>query len=220
MVVKMKYSLTLISGVLYIINFIIFVIISALFLPKYPVSISIYRTIVFPFSVLSNFLSDLGNYFYNPQGAIFFNIMLIINGILLILFFYNFPIIPSIMKYTNNSFVINIVKILGISCGILTTLLGIYPDSNPIIHSILSYVFFLFVINTFILISIIIVNHPLYLFLLDIFAIFMGSLFIFGIIRNLFIMEWIVLGCFLCYYAIIVYVIQEYSEKVKFIIHF
>jgi hypothetical membrane protein len=90
-----------------------------------------------PYSPVKNWLSDLGSKVLNPNGAIIYNIGIVLTALFLIFFFLGF----SVLKSTENR-IRNLMIILTQSCGILgclsMALSAVYSIDTPGPHSFFS----------------------------------------------------------------------------------
>ncbi len=100
-----------------------------------------------PYTPLNNWLSDLGNPNYNPQGAIFFNLGCIITGIFIIPFFIGL----SRWKFDEGGNLLTTAQVMGILSAIFLIMIGIFPETSEPWHWIWSALFFLSLLITLIL---------------------------------------------------------------------
>ncbi|MFX0080367.1 MAG: DUF998 domain-containing protein [Candidatus Hodarchaeota archaeon] len=80
-----------------------------------------------PFSPLNNYMSNLGNSSFNPDGAIIYNTSVIISGILFIIFF------TGLYQWYSSSIIDNILlkmtQILGFLLSITIIMTGIFSEN-------------------------------------------------------------------------------------------
>lgn len=114
-----KYSISAITGLLAVVIYTIFTLISVLL---YPVT----------YNPMYEWLSNLGNVNLNPVGAIFFNIGCIISGLILIPFFallYSWK-----PRETLSKILLILGMLLGIFASISLILVGIFPETHIHAH--------------------------------------------------------------------------------------
>ncbi|MEJ2295248.1 MAG: DUF998 domain-containing protein, partial [Candidatus Lokiarchaeota archaeon] len=115
----MKLKLMLIPGIFVILLYCIFTVISIALFPP-------------PFSPLDNWLSDLGNSSYNPNGAVFYNIGCVLTGAALILFYI------SLYKWYRDKLwhkiLMVIIQIIGCYSGFALTMIGVFSEDFIIAH--------------------------------------------------------------------------------------
>lgn len=109
-----------------------------------------------PYTPLNNWLSDLGNPNYNPQGAIFFNLGCIITGILIIPFFIGL----SRWKFDDGSKGLTAAQVMGVFSSLSLVMIGIFPETSKPWHWIWSALFFSCLLITMILVNTSLWNHP------------------------------------------------------------
>ena len=109
-----------------------------------------------PYTPLNNWLSDLGNSNYNPQGAIFFNLGCIITGILIIPFFMEFS---RWKKESGSNRLLIMAQIMGILSALFLIMIGIFPETYEPWHWICSALFFLSLPLSLILVSLSLWNN-------------------------------------------------------------
>lgn len=121
----MKSKILLIPGILVIAFYCIFTLISLSFFPT-------------PFSFIDNRLSDLGNFTYNSQGAIFYNLGCILTGSALFPFYIG--LFAWYRKELWHKIFMIITQIIGCYSGLVLIMLGISTE-DPIVHDDWSQVF-------------------------------------------------------------------------------
>jgi len=92
------------------------------------------------FSPFNNWLSDLGNYGDNPNGAVFYNLGCILTGIIAIFFIFGLR-----EWYTDDSFkkiLLMFSQTVGFLSAIFLIMIGIFSEDSPPWHSIFSISFF------------------------------------------------------------------------------
>lgn len=140
-----KWPISVTSGIFVIIFYCLFTIISIILFPS-------------PFSPIDNWLSDLGNSSYSPNGAIFYNIGCILTGLTL------FPFYIGLYKwYIDNighKILMITTQIIGCCSGFALIMIGVFSEDFPIEHVFWSNVFFTLNLLVLILSSISLSFHP------------------------------------------------------------
>ena len=114
-----NYSLSSITGLTAFIIFTVFTLISVTLYPS-------------PYNPLYDWLSNLGNINLNPMGAFFFNWGCIISGIFLIPFFIGlFSWNP---EKTWSKLLLIFGMVIGIFASVSLIFVGIYPETQIILH--------------------------------------------------------------------------------------
>lgn len=111
-----------------------------------------------PFDPLHNWISDLGNSTYNPQGAIIYNWGSILTGILLIPFFASFGAWYYGLGKTRWMLLASEILGLGTSLGLI--MLGIYSEDAGSMHTFWSIFTFATLILVVLLVNITLYNSP------------------------------------------------------------
>lgn len=142
--INSKYALNTL-GMLALVVFSIFVLISALLYPT-------------PYTPLYDWLSNLGNADLNPSGALFFNWGCIITAIILILFF------TCLYRWNPISKRNKLLLFLGIFFGIFACIsligVGIFPETHIQMHVLAASGVFGSLFIIIILLSTALFNHP------------------------------------------------------------
>jgi hypothetical membrane protein len=158
------------------------------------------------YSPLNNWLSDLGSYTLNPRGAIFYNLGIVVAGVSIALFFFGL----SPWRKSGNKLQ-NIMLLLAQICGTLGALSmllsALFPINIKDIHSFLSaslYILigsgFVFSVAAFWYYS----KYPRWLLIFGIFVALEDILW--GLILNIFIIEWLTVALFLFYILLVGFV--------------
>jgi hypothetical membrane protein len=187
----MKLKLMLIPGIFVILLYCIFTVISIALFPP-------------PFSPLDNWLSDLGNSSYNPNGAVFYNIGCVLTGAALILFYI------SLYKWYRDKLwhkiLMVIIQIIGCYSGFALTMIGVFSEDFIIAHIYWSNVFFLLNLIVLIFSGIVLLLHPKFLKIASIYGIGIGILnLVFLFLISAPILEWFTVFTALGYVALILY---------------
>ena len=109
---------------------------SALLVPVIYIGLALAAYFQFPgqYSPLTNWLSDLGNNDLNPSGAVYYNLGIILTGLLLILFFFG----ASIWKMENNktrNIMVRLTQGFGILGSMAMVMTAVYPINFLTQHS-------------------------------------------------------------------------------------
>lgn len=124
-----KWPLSCKSGTLVIINYTINTIISWIFFPK-------------PFSIFNNYLSDLGNYSWNPIGAYFYNFgCCILTSIALVPFYIGFK--DWYPEGGKDKKLIVTVQFIGLSSAFSLAMIGIFSEDFRSAHILWSAIYFM-----------------------------------------------------------------------------
>ena len=187
---KKKLSLSFISGVIAVIGYLLFTFLA-------------YRLYPLPFSPMTNWLSDLGNVDLNPNGAIYYNIGIILTASMLLVFFLGL----SSWKIEENRvqcIMLRLAQIfggLGAFCMILS---AIFPINNYKIHSFWSTSLYILLSTGFIFSAAALRYHksvPVWLLILGISTAPLVILTKF--LPTVYVLEWIVVLIFLAYVSIV-----------------
>ena len=205
---KKKYPIGLIPGILVIGFFYTFTFISMAFYPS-------------SFSPLNNWLSDLGNSNYNPDGAFLYNLGCILTGSMLFPFylgmykfyrkdFYRFNIKRLKLEVNIHKFSVIGIQIVGCLSGFSLIMLGIYPEEITDAHMIWAGMFFWLNLWVLILGNIALLFHKDFIRPIAIYgwcAAAINVIFIFLTIFNIIspLMEWISVSTALGYVGILEY---------------
>lgn len=143
-----KWPLATLSGVLVILLYCVFTLISWAF---YPV----------PFSPWNNYLSRLGNFDYSPFGAYFYNFGCVLTGAALVPFFL------GLNKWHSEGRLSKILliggQIVGILSAIALIMIGIFSEDQGSPHMTASSTFFVLNFIVLILINVALLWHPKFL---------------------------------------------------------
>ena len=189
----MKFKLPLIcfAGILVMLFYCVFTFISLALFPL-------------PYSPIDNWLSDLGNSGYNPNGAIFYNIGCILTGSAL------FPFYTGLYKWYREErwykiFMI-IIQFIGCFSGFAEIMIGVFSEDFYREHVFWSNVFFIVLLILLILGSMALFLHPKFIKTIGIYGIIVcmiGILFVFFAWTPL--IEWFMSFSAQGYVALIVY---------------
>jgi hypothetical membrane protein len=157
-----------------------------------------------PFSPIDNWLSDLGNSSYNPNGAIFYNLGCITTGIALFPFFIGLYVWKTEKLWNNILLIATIV--IGCFSGFALILIGFYSEDFMAPHVFWSNIFFETILLVLVLAGISLFLHKDFIRWIAIygFIVFLFDLFFVFFVGKP-ILEWIVVFTALGYVGLIVY---------------
>lgn len=186
-----KYPISVIAGILVIVIYCTFTFISwALFPP--------------PFSPFDNWLSDLGNSSYSPNGAIFYNLGCIFTGCAL------FPFYFGLYKWYRDELwhkIIGIgVQLIGFFSAFALIMIGVFSEDFPEPHIFWSTVFFEVMVLELIFVSIFLLFHKDFIKPIVIYnfgVIIINFLFVFVIVTP--ILEWFTVSTLLGFVGLTIY---------------
>ena len=152
-----------------------------------------------PYSPMSNWLSDLGNADLNPHGAFFYNIGIVVTGVLLLLFFLGL----SQWKMENNriqNFMLRLTQGFGILGALALVMSGLYPINFSALHSFFSISLYI-LLGTAFFFSVAALRYyptcPKWLLILGALAALVDILS--GVFHSVYVLEWVTVSLFLCY---------------------
>lgn len=140
----LKWPILPVAGVLVMVFYCAFTFTSVVLFPS-------------PFSPVNNWLSDLGNSSFNPNGAVFYNIGCVLTGLAL------FPFFAGLHEwYTNErrrNAMIVVTQAFGFLCAFALMMIGVFSEDYMAQHVFWSSVFFLFNLVVLILANISLMTH-------------------------------------------------------------
>jgi hypothetical membrane protein len=110
-----------------------------------------------PVSPLNDWLSDLGNSSYNPQGAIFYNVGCALTGLALFPFFAGFYYWYTDEKWRKS--LIMITQAVGFIAAFALMMIGVFSEDAGAIHHLWSLAFFVFNLLVLILANASLMTH-------------------------------------------------------------
>jgi hypothetical membrane protein len=157
-----------------------------------------------PYSPMDNWLSDLGNYEYNPDGALLYNLGCILTGAAGIIFVWGLRVWWT--EERARTLAIRAAQVLGLAACVFLICIGIFSEDFPPYHGIFSVAFFL-TFGIFILVFIpSVFTHPLFMKPVGAFGIVSLAIDIsFGAIYGEPIMEWTTVFGFLVLVGLLVW---------------
>ncbi|MHA1385751.1 MAG: DUF998 domain-containing protein [Candidatus Helarchaeota archaeon] len=137
----LKWPLSVLSGVLMIVFFFIFTLTAVALFPPFNINLGPFDFWAMgPYNIVTNYLSDLGNYIFNPRGADFFNYGMIIVGIMIFLFFIG---IMKFIEQNEHQTLVKIIRFLGFAAAIALIMIGTFSENAPTpLHELWSLLFF------------------------------------------------------------------------------
>jgi hypothetical membrane protein len=187
---KKVRSISFVSGVIAVFGYLFFTLLAY---SQYPL----------PFSPMTNWLSDLGNVNLNPNGAIFYNIGIILTALMLLLFFLGLSVW---MIETNRVQVVmlRLAQIFGGLGALFMMLSAIFPINNLKIHSFWSTSLYVMLSTGFIFSAAALRYHksvPVWLLILGISTAPLVILTKF--FPTMYILEWVIVIIFLAYVSLV-----------------
>lgn len=169
------------------------------------------------FDPFNNFLSQLGNYERNPNGAIFYFLAIIFSGVLSVIFYRGLYLFYSTEK---SSMLLKLILILGIANGLSIFMSGVFAESvNYPLHFLFSFSIFFTLLPLLCMINIYIwnnQNYPKITSILGFIVVIIDLIFILiamiseELFENAAIMEWLSLFSYFIWMLLIIYqIIQE-----------
>ncbi len=140
-----NYSVSSITGLMAVILFTVFTF----------TSLALYPT---PYNPLYAWLSNLGNIYLNPSGAIFFNLGCILSGIIMIPFFAGLYVWKPIKKLSKILLILGML--LGIYASVSLIMVGVFPETHLQQHLLAAAGVFGSLFIIIILLSVALFNHP------------------------------------------------------------
>jgi hypothetical membrane protein len=186
-----KWPLSVIAGILVIVFYCTFTFISLAFFPS-------------PYSPVDNWLSDLGNSSYSPNGAIFYNLGCILTGSAL------FPFYIGLYKwYTDkiwHKILVIITQVVGICSGFALIMIGIFSEDFLVPHIFWSEVFFELNLLVLIFACIALIFHPDFIKLISIYGFVVAAINLtFSFLISTPLIEWFTVFTALGFAGLIVY---------------
>ncbi|MBZ2166923.1 DUF998 domain-containing protein [Methanobacterium spitsbergense] len=140
-----NYSVSSITGLMAVIVFPVFTFTSLLLYPT-------------PYNPLYSWVSNLGNIYLNPSGAIFFNLGCILSGIIMIPFFAGLYEWKPIKKLSKILLILGML--LGIYASVSLIMVGVFPETHLQQHLLAAAGVFGSLFIIIILLSVALFNHP------------------------------------------------------------
>lgn len=151
------------------------------------------------YSPLENWLSDLGSYRLNPKGAIFYNLGIILTGITLIVFFSSLAEWKMVGNKKQNVMLF-LTQFFGYAGAIAMIMSAVFPITNEGIHSFWSASLYILLGTAFAFSVAAMRYYPYYpKWLLVLGGLIAVVDIVWGLIANIYLMEWITVALFLFY---------------------
>jgi hypothetical membrane protein len=156
-----------------------------------------------PYSLVRNWLSDLGNANLNPQGALFYNIGIVATAVVLVSFFLGL----SRWKLGNNRrqhLMLLLTQGLGILGAVAMAMSGLYPINFLAFHSFFSNSLYILLGTAFAFSVAALRYHPTcprWLLILGASTALMDLLY--GAFHTVYVLEWITAALLLCYLGLL-----------------
>lgn len=141
-----KWPLSAIGGILVIVIFCVFTLISIALYPA-------------PFSPFNNWISDLGSPKLNPSGSVFFNVGCLLTGLSMVV------LLAGIGKWDAigwKKYVLAAGQLCGILSAFAIMMIGVFTEGTPL-HGTVSTAFFALLFLFLVFVNIAIFNDPRYL---------------------------------------------------------
>ena len=184
-----NWSFTRISGILVIISYCTFTLVSWAFYPL-------------PYTPWDNYLSRLGNLDYSPFGAWFYNIGCVLTGIALFPFFISLHTLRTEKKLGLEF--LNIGQILGLYSAVALIAIGVFSEDQGALHMLASSVFFELNFVVLILLSLALALNPEFPKIAAFYGIFVSvSSLLFAFINNGPLLEWYTVFASLLYVGLV-----------------
>jgi hypothetical membrane protein len=187
---KRLHSLSFLASIIVMVWYLVFAVLA---LSRYPST----------YSPLYNWLSDLGNAYLNPSGAVFYNIGIVVSGGVMLLFF-----LGLVEWRMANNRIQNQMLYVMLGFGILGALAllmsGFYPMNFLTAHSIFSTWLFILLGTSFAFSVAALRYHPACpLLLLILGALTAIVTLVYGFFHSIIALEWVTVALFLCYVGLL-----------------
>ena len=155
------------------------------------------------YTPLKNWLSDLGNYQFNPKGAIFYNAGIILTGILLIIFFISL-VEWKMAENKKQNIMLFLTQFFGCAGAIAAIMSAIFPIMVEGTHSFWSALLYIF-LGTAFAFSVAAMRYYSYYpkWLLILGGLIAVEDMVWGMVLNTYLMEWITVALFLSYVSLL-----------------
>lgn len=155
------------------------------------------------YSPVENWLSDLGNSSFNPNGAIFFNVGCVLTGIAL------FPFFAGLYKwYTEEKWrkiSLIITQTLGSLAAFSLVMIGVFSEDYGEMHHLWSAVFFVLILIVLILLGVSLFTHPNYIRRIAYYGFVVAIINLIFVFYNIPLLEWFTVFTALGYVGLLVY---------------
>jgi hypothetical membrane protein len=164
-------------------------------------SLALYPT---PYSPVTNWLSDLGNSSYNPNGAVVYNVGCILTGIALFPFFFGLYRWHTDETWRKISLIIT--QTLGTLAAFSLIMIGVFSEDYGEMHHTWSMVFFLLNLMVLILVGASLFTHPKYFKLIAYYGFIVAVInLLFAFVYSTPLLEWFTVFTALGYVGLLSY---------------
>jgi len=180
-----------VAGVFAIIIYLIFTALAYLLYPS-------------SYTPFANWLSDLGNYGRNPAGAVFYDTGVFLTGVLITVFALSYLVWRNELK-RRGQVLLAIGVVSGVAAGLSLASTGFFPLPIPV-HGFLGMLFQINMGDLIVFSTVALLRHPKFIRLIAYFA--FASVIAdlnFSILNNTPIFEWLDIGLFLVYAALMAF---------------
>jgi len=187
-----KIPISIISGILVIVIYCAFTFISFVFFPT-------------PYNPIKNWLSDLGNSSFNPNGAIFYNLGCILTGAFLFPFFIGLYKWYMVDKSWHKILIIA-SQIIGCCSALALIMIGVFSEDFNELHIFWSGFYFYLNLSVLILGVFSLFWNPKFFKLIGIYGIVVSIInLLFAIVIIIPILEWFTVFSALSYVGLLVF---------------
>ncbi len=168
-------------------------------------SLAAYLLYPSPYGPYNNWLSDLGNYASNPTGAMYYDLGVLLTGISIVIFSFCYLQWRGELKKRIGQAVLTVGIISGMAAGVSLALTGIFSLPNTQ-HGFLGMLFQIKMGDFIIFSTIALLRHPKFVRAIAFVALASALADLnFSILNNTPIYEWLDIGLFLVYAALMTY---------------
>jgi hypothetical protein len=145
---RVKYPLTTIAGMASV------VVCVALALAAYRV-----YPYQWAFSPMTNWISDLGNTWLNPRGAVLFRLDMVVVGVGLSAFFLGLSVLTRGQHILTKALIF-LAQLSGLASCLALAMTGIYSENQQSAHALWATVLFIALAVTVLLLGCVVLSHP------------------------------------------------------------
>ena len=195
---QIKMPLSFIAGITVIIFYCTFTFISILLFPG-------------PYNPIDNYLSDLGNSTYNPNGAIIYNLGCMLTGTALFLFFIGLS--KFSLDELPKKILLHIIQIIGCFAAFADFMIGIFSEDYITAHIFWSVLYFFLMFLTLIISGIFFLYHPDFDNKIAIYGFIVVVVYLLFLLTFSPLFEWIAVFTSLAYIGLIAYNMYNITNK-------
>ena len=182
----MKRQLTFVSSIIILITYLAFAILARLNYPGL-------------YSASHNWLSDLGSPDLNPHGALFYNIGIVLTGLVLLPFFWGLSEWAHEVNRVQNAMLF-LTRLFGCLGAVAMLMSAVFPITIPAAHSFLSASLYILLGTAFAFSVATLRYYPRYPKSLLVIGVFVAlEDMLFGMILNTYLFEWLTVALLLGY---------------------